>query len=209
LCSIPIASYCSITRLELENLSSSKIDLLFNALGIINEKVEEKSMSASITMSINSNPKAIHSWWKRLAYRHKSTEFLMYFMFVSGVLLWDFLALNWQAQRWLLLSHLVIGATFFTVIVGAFWSSHRRLLQTSKKPFMRQTGILIEWLLSACTLTGFYMFFYGNTGDFISTIIQDVHFYSSWILAPLVCRHAVRWSIINVKRIFENTLLKR
>jgi len=137
-----------------------------------------------------------HSWWQQLAYRHKSAEFLMYFMFVSGVLLWDRISIIWQLERVMLLSHMIIGATLFTIVVGAFWSSHRNLLNKSKKPFLKQTGLIIEWLLATCTLTGFYVFLIGNTGNSFSVFIANIHFYSSWILVPLVFRHAMRWSII-------------
>ena len=140
------------------------------------------------------------SWWQQLAYRHKSAEFLLYLMFVSGVLLWDKIALSWQISRWLLPLHMIIGVTLFSIIVGAFWSSHRKLITKSKKTFLRQTGTLIEWLLVVCTLSGFYLFFYGNTGNNISQLIQDLHFYSSWLLAPVVFRHALRWSILNFRK---------
>lgn len=146
---------------------------------------------------------SVHSWWKKLAYRHKPAEFLMYFMFISGVLLWDVFAINWQFERILLLTHMLIGATLFTVIVAAFWSSHRNLINKSKNAFLKQTGSLIEWLLLTCTLTGFYVFLWGNTGNSISTFIENIHFYSSWILVPLMFRHAMRWSIINIKRYFS------
>ena len=149
---------------------------------------------------INSPTAMIAAWWKQLAYRHKSTEFLLYLMFVSGVLLWDKIALSWQISRWLLPLHMIIGVTLFSIIVGAFWSSHRKLITKSKKAFLRQTGTLIEWLLVVCTLSGFYLFFYGNTGNSISQLIQDLHFYSSWLLAPVVFRHALRWSILNFRK---------
>lgn len=142
----------------------------------------------------------ISAWWKQLAYRHKSAEFLLYLMFISGVLLWDKIELSWQMSRWLLPVHMLIGVTLFSIIVGAFWSSHRKLLVRSKKNFLRQTGTAVEWLLVICTLSGFYLFFYGNTGNDIGWLLQELHFYSSWLLAPLVFRHALRWSILNFRK---------
>jgi hypothetical protein len=142
----------------------------------------------------------IHSWWKNLAYRHKAAEFLMYFMFVTGLLLWDTLPVYWQIERFALLTHMLIGATLFSLIVGAFWSAHRKLITKSKNIFLKQTGSIIEWLLLTCTITGFYVFFWGNTGNNLSIFIENIHFYSSWILVPLMFRHAMRWSIINIKK---------
>jgi len=153
--------------------------------------------------SINSQPplsNAISICWKKLAYRHKTAEFLMYFMFVTGLLLWDRINISWQLERFALLTHMMIGISLFSLVVGAFWSSHRNLLQKSNKRFLKQTGTVIEWLLLVCSLTGFYLFFYGNTGNTLGILIQDIHFYSSWILVPLVFRHALRWSIINFKK---------
>ncbi|WP_239685949.1 hypothetical protein [Photobacterium swingsii] len=106
-----------------------------------------------------------NQWWTSLAYHHKWAESLLYMMFFSGILLWDRVGVTWQVERWLLLAHMLAGATLFTLIVGAFWGAHRRLIIKSHKPFLRQTGTLIEWLLIACSLSGFYLIFYGNTGN--------------------------------------------
>ena len=142
----------------------------------------------------------LHLWWSKLAYRHKMAEFLMYFMFVSGLLLWERLSLDWHIGRWLLLSHMFVGATIFTLVVGVFWSSPRQLFTKSNKHFLKLTGRLVEVLLFACVLSGFYLLIFGNTGNQLCLVIEQIHFYSSWLLAPLVARHALRWSIINVKR---------
>lgn len=137
-------------------------------------------------------------WWKRLAYHHQWAEATLYLMFISGILLWSRIEVSWMAERWILLVHMLVGVSLFSVIVGAFWASHRRLIVSSKKPFLRQTGTAIEWLLIVCSLTGFYLFFYGTPGNTLGIIISDIHFYSSWLLAPLVFRHAMRWSILKI-----------
>jgi len=156
----------------------------------------------SVSLSSDQKPVAggFSLWWQRLAYHHKWAESLLYVMFFSGLLLWDTVGVGWQLERWTLLVHMVVGATLFTVIVGAFWAAHRRLITSSNKPFLRQTGTAIEWLLIACCLSGFYLFFYGNPGNTLGAFIQDVHFYSSWLLAPLVFRHAMRWSVLNLNK---------
>lgn len=157
-------------------------------------------MPANSAVVLTPHQSPLQLWWRQLAYRHKTAELLMYVMFISGLLLWDRFFVNWQLSRYLLLGHMLVGISAFTLVVGAFWGSHRRLLQGSNKSFLRQTGTLIEYLLLTCSLSGFYLFFYGNTGNDAGILIQDIHFYSSWLLAPLVCRHALRWSIINFKR---------
>lgn len=155
-------------------------------------------MAVTCQTLVEPKPAVTRLWWKKLAYRHKSAEFLLYVMFVSGLLLWDVLSIGWLAERWILLAHMLIGGTAFTVVVGAFWGAHRRLYKTSKNTFLRLTGKFIEWLLVTCTLTGFYLFLWGNTGNAVGGVIENLHFYSSWVLLPLVFRHAMRWSIINL-----------
>ena len=157
-------------------------------------------MSVSLVSEQKPVAGGFSQWWQRLAYHHKWAESLLYVMFFSGLLLWDAVAVSWQIERWTLLVHMLVGATLFTVIVGAFWGAHRRLITSSNKSFLRQTGTVIEWLLIVCSLSGFYLFFYGKPGNTLGVIIQDVHFYSSWLLAPLVFRHAMRWSVLNLNK---------
>ncbi|MGF1872061.1 hypothetical protein [Photobacterium indicum] len=157
-------------------------------------------MSISVMSDHKPAISRLSQWWQHLAYHHKWAESLLYLMFFSGLLLWDTINTSWQVERWTLLFHMLVGVTLFSIVVGAFWAAHRRLIQSSKKPFLRQTGTAIEWLLIACSLSGFYLFFYGTPGNILGVIIQNVHFYSSWLLAPLVFRHAMRWSVMNVKK---------
>ena len=143
-------------------------------------------------------------FWKYLAYHHKWAESLLYLMFISGLLLWESVNSSWQLQRWMLLLHIVIGATLFSIIMGAFWASHRQFLHSSRNKFLRKTGLFIEWLLITSCLSGFYLLFYGAPGNTFSALIQNVHFYSSWLLAPLVFRHAMRWSVLNFKKFIKH-----
>lgn len=137
-------------------------------------------------------------WWNKLAYHHKWAESLLYLMFITGVLLWSRVEISWQMERVVLLVHMLIGISLFSIIVGAFWISHRRLMVSSDKPFLRKTGKLVEWLLIICSISGFYLFFYGSPGNSLGVLIQDIHFYSSWLLVPLVFRHAMRWSVLKI-----------
>ncbi|MFC1235227.1 hypothetical protein [Vibrio sp. F74] len=137
-------------------------------------------------------------WWFYLAYHHKWAEGMLYLMFISGLLLWDRLDVGWQVERITLLLHMLIGLTLFVVIMAPFWLAHRRLISGSKKAFLRKTGSIIEWLLVVCTSTGFYLFFFGIPGNTMGNLMADVHFYSSWLLAPLVFRHAMRWSVLKI-----------
>ena len=137
-------------------------------------------------------------FWHRLAYKHKAAETTLYLMFFSGLLLWDFIEAGWQVERVMLLAHLLAGLTVFPLIVGPFWASHRNLLNRSTKPFLRITGQMTEWLLIICTLSGVYLMLFGNPGNLIGQLNQDVHFYSSMLLIPVVFRHAMRWTVLKV-----------
>jgi hypothetical protein len=147
----------------------------------------------------------LYNAWKSLAYRHKWTEVLLYIMFFSGLLIWPVIAVAWQIKSLMLVIHMLVGISVFLVIVGAFWSAHRTLLKNSKKRFLSTTGSVIEYLLIICSISGIYLFFYGNPGNALGILIQDIHFYSSWLLAPLVFAHALRWSVLNLTHYFNTT----
>lgn len=142
----------------------------------------------------------LQAYFQRLAFHHKKAEAVLYLMFLSGLLLWPFIVIPWQVERMVLLMHMLAGISVFPLFVGSFWLSHRRLLQRSKKTFLRQTGNMIEYLLIACSISGVFLTFWGYTGNNLSILMQDIHFYSSWLLAPLVLRHAWRWTVIKFFR---------
>jgi len=146
----------------------------------------------------------LKSAWKSLAYRHKWAETLLYIMFFSGLLIWPALAVTWPVKSLMLVIHMLVGISLFVLVVGSFWLSHRALLKKSKKAFLRQTGTVIEYLLIICSVSGIYLFFYGSPGNDLGVFIQDVHFYSSWLLAPLVFAHALRWSVLNLTNYIQN-----
>ncbi len=155
-------------------------------------------MSSHSISESNSQASRFSQWWARLAFHHKWAEAMLYLMFFTGIVLWKRVDVSWQAERWVLLIHMLVGISLFSVIVGAFWLSHRRLITSSNKAFLRKTGTAIEWLLIVCSVSGFYLFFFGTPGNALGVLIQDIHFYSSWLLAPLVFRHAMRWSVLKI-----------
>ncbi|WP_375749580.1 hypothetical protein [Vibrio sp. HN007] len=155
-------------------------------------------MSEQLISQNRYSPWSLRTWWASLAYHHKWAEAILYLMFASGLLLWNRVEVIWEIEKWALLVHMLAGVSLFSLIVGAFWMSHRRLIVKSKKPFLRQTGTIIEWLLVICSVSGFYLFFWGAPGNTIGEIISDVHFYSSWLLVPLVFRHAMRWTVLRI-----------
>ncbi len=134
------------------------------------------------------------------AYRHKGAEALLYLMFVTGLLLWPFLELHWSWARGLLLAHMLLGVLAFPFLVGPFWWSHRALLLHSRKPLLRATGQVLELLLASCVISGLYLVFVGAPGNALGNWMSGLHFYTSWLLTPLVFYHALRWSVMNLRR---------
>jgi hypothetical protein len=148
--------------------------------------------------------------WKRRAFKNKSAELLLYVMFLSGLLMWDGVSsliwIDWEMTNLILLTHMIMGSSIFMVVVGLFWSSHRRLMIKSTKKTLRLTGTVIEYLLITCVITGLYLTFIGNTGNALSWWIDQLHFYSSWGLTPLVFAHALRFSVLNIKQYIKHTI---
>lgn len=141
------------------------------------------------------------SWQQRLklrAYHHRSAEWCMYFLAISGILLWGVLPVDWVIVRWSLIVHIVVSLLVFPFTLGLFWFSHRKLLARSKKRFLRLTGTAIDWSLFICTLSGIYLFFIGDNGNMNGYIIATAHLIVGLLLAPLVLVHAFRFSVLKI-----------
>ncbi|WP_421781362.1 YncE family protein [Kiloniella litopenaei] len=140
------------------------------------------------------------SFWRKEAYRSHPPEFILYFLTISGLLLWDNFDLSWSLQRITLTMHILVSLVLFPLFVLPFWLAHRNVFSKSPKVFLRKTGRLIEFGLIALTLSGLYLFLLGNRGEFLGQIAYWTHFLFTFPLLFLVIRHALRWSIIkNVK----------
>jgi len=147
---------------------------------------------------VNSLQRLTVSWYQYLqglAYRHKVSEFVLYVLFLSGVILWDVVDSYWPAFRWSLFVHSVIGLFLFPVTVGLFWYAHRKLWAKSRKPVLKITGRIIEWSLMLCTLSGFFLFIMGANGSLTGDVVSYVHLISGLFLTPIVFYHALKWSV--------------
>jgi len=126
-------------------------------------------------------------FWQWLAYHHQAAEGTLYLMFFSGLLLWEPLTPLWSLARWNLFFHVMLSLTLFPLLFGAFWLSHRSLLNRSNKPFLRTTGRIIEALLLICLASGLLL---------VLHLASWAHWLSALALTPLVLRHAWRWTIL-------------
>lgn len=138
----------------------------------------------------------ISLWWQRQAYRNKAAEWSLYFMFVTGFVLWNQFTLPWPLERIVLIVHVLSSLILFPSAVLPFWLSHRRLLKNSQKKLLIITGQILDCLLLACALSGVFLFIIGNRGDELGYLAYLVHLVSALVITPILIRHAARWSVL-------------
>ncbi len=140
--------------------------------------------------------KSLTVWWQRQAYRNKAAEWSLYFMFVTGFMLWNQFTLPWGIERLLLITHVISSLILFPAAVLPFWLSHRKLLKYSKKKLLIITGLSLDLLLLLCALSGVFLFVVGNRGDEWGYLTYLTHLISAVIITPILMRHAVGWSVL-------------
>lgn len=138
----------------------------------------------------------VSDWWQQLTYRNKAAEWSLYFLFVSGILLWNQVSIPWSLERWLLVIHLLGSLLLFPLVVAPFWLAHRRLLQRSKKKLLKVTGLLLDYLLLGCLLSGVWLVLMGNRGDALGWVAYMTHLVTALVIVPLLIRHAAKWSVL-------------
>lgn len=141
----------------------------------------------------------VSSYIARRTYQNKSAEWVAIALFVSGLLLWDAIPVDWAIARWSLILHLLTGLIVFPLTIGLFWVAHRRLMLTSNKGFLRKTGTFLDIIIGTCFVTGLALTFLGETGNLPSRLTADTHWLSGLILGPVMLVHAWRYSVLRLK----------
>jgi hypothetical protein len=145
------------------------------------------------------------SWWQRQAYRNKAAEWSLYFMFVSGFMLWNQFSIPWGLERLLLITHIISSLILFPAAVLPFWLSHRQLLKNSNKKLLVVTGQCLDLLLMVCMMSGVFLFLVGNRGDNLGYATYLSHLVSAILITPILMRHAAGWSVLKpLWAIFKN-----
>lgn len=139
---------------------------------------------------------ATSSIWRKLSYQSKPSEFILYILVLSGLLLWEGFGLPWQVTRPSLAVHFVISIFLFPLFVVPFWLSHRELLKKSKKSFLSKSGTIIEYIFIVLLLSGIYLTVFGNRGDVLGEVAYWAHLLPSIPVVILVYMHAKRWSML-------------
>lgn len=155
--------------------------------------MDAQAITAPQPMSLTANASL---WWQRQAYRNKAAEWSLYFMFITGFVLWNQFTLPWELERMVLIAHVLSSLILFPAAVLPFWLSHRNLLKGSQKKLLVVTGQLLDLLLLACAASGVFLFAVGNRGDDIGYIAYLLHLISALIITPLLMRHAAHWSVL-------------
>ncbi|MCW9035132.1 MAG: hypothetical protein OQJ97_12995 [Rhodospirillales bacterium] len=138
------------------------------------------------------------SLWERVSYKHKYAEFILYFLTVSGVMLWDGFGFSWQFTKSTLLIHFLASFFLVPLFIVPFWLAHRESLKMHPKPFLRKTGRIIEVILIIMMVSGFYLALFGNRGDVLGQIAYWAHLLPSIPMALFVYFHAKRWSMLKI-----------
>ena len=168
--------------------------------------MDAQAITPSQPMSLTAN---VSLWWQRQAYRNKAAEWSLYFMFVSGFVLWNQFTLPWQLERVVLITHVLSSLILFPAAVLPFWLSHRRLLKKSQKKLLIITGQLLDCLLLSCAISGVFLFIVGNRGDAMGYLAYLTHLVSALVITPILIRHAARWSVLTpIWSLIKNKTLK-
>ena len=145
---------------------------------------------------IRSMTSAMAAFWRGRAYASHPAELVLYFLTISGLLLWDGFDLPWRLQRTSLTMHILVSLLLVPLFVLPFWLAHRSAFADSHKRFLRRTGRLIEFGLIALTISGVYLVFFGNRGGAVGQIAYWAHLLPAAPLAVLIMVHSLRWSIL-------------
>lgn len=149
--------------------------------------------------SLLSIKKSWDSYFTRLAFKNRAAEWTAIALFVSGLLLWDVLPVEWMIARWSLIIHIIVGILIFPLTTGVFWLSHRQLMLKSQKPRLRQTGRALDFILGGCFISGLVLTFLGDTGNLPASLTSDAHLISGLIMGPTMLIHAWRYSVLRFR----------
>lgn len=110
-------------------------------------------------------------------------------MFFTGILQWDVLALKWENLKIISTLHIFISLFVSIFLIIPFVNRHAYKYIIIKK-VNSLNGWILGLVLLLITLSGFYLFFVGNTGgDTLGRISFTIHLYGSFIFVALFFYH--------------------
>ena len=118
-----------------------------------------------------------------------STKLFIVLMFVTGLLQWDVINIQWQYLTTISIIHAFSSIVLSLFFVIPFINRHvYKLLVYKKKNSVN--GWIFTFVFLLVSLSGFYLFFIGNRGgDIIGTICFNIHLYGSFGLMLFFIYH--------------------
>lgn len=110
-------------------------------------------------------------------------------MFLTGLLQWSVLDIQWEYLTTISVIHAVISIIVTIFLLIPFVNSHAYKYIVIKK-VNSLNGWILGFVLLLITISGFYLFFIGNRGgDILGLISFYVHLYGSFLLIILFAYH--------------------
>ncbi|TPW32797.1 hypothetical protein [Pararhizobium mangrovi] len=134
--------------------------------------------------------------WKVSRRLAKPAELSLYVLLATGLLLFAPFGLSWAVVRWALVVHVVSAIVFVPCLVVPFWISHRGLVTTTRKRFLRITGRILELVFVAMFASGAFLLFVGWNGTFAGGLAHDLHLLLAVPVILVVAAHAWRFSFL-------------
>ena len=123
-------------------------------------------------------------------------------MFITGILQWDIINLQWQYFSLLQALHIISSILVSVVLIIPFVNMHTYKYRKNIIAKRRNSGngMLLGITLLLITLSGFYLFFIGNRGgDEWGIYSFNIHLYGSFVLLFFLWYHSM-FSNANIRR---------
>lgn len=129
--------------------------------------------------------------WRVLARQKAIAKRSLYFIAVSGFVLWAPLNLPWAVARHVLFWHIAASLMVFPLFVMPFWLHHRARMNALKGTLQWWVGAVIEWLLVLEVVSGIWLAFWGNPGNPPGQASRWIHFVGGFPFALLILFHVL------------------
>lgn len=129
-------------------------------------------------------------------------EISIIIMFLTGILQWDILSIQWEYYSFLQALHSISSIIVSIVLIIPFVNMHtykyRKNIMAKKRN--SGNGMFLGIILLLVTITGFYLFFIGNRGgDVVGEYSFNIHLYGSFFLIFFLWYHSM-FSNANIRR---------
>lgn len=118
-----------------------------------------------------------------------NVKWLIIIIFITGILQMDILSLPWEYLKTISVIHAFLSIIFSVFYIIPFVNKHayKYIVVKRKNSFV---GWVLGFILLLVILSGFYLFFIGNTGgDMLGIISFNIHLYGSFVLIVFLLSH--------------------